>query len=76
MSDIILAIGLRFWIDVIDKQKVESIHSCKLVLDYLRVYLNDLNKFGVNYEQHCVVGMRRFKIKQSYVLLGKEVRLG
>ena len=74
VSDIILAIGLRFWINVIDKQKINSIHSCKMVLDYLRDYLNDLNTFGGNYEQYGVIGMRRFKIKKSYVLiLGKSL---
>ena len=69
VSDVILAIGLRFWINVINKQKIESIHSCKMVLDYLRDYLNDLNKFGGNNEQFGVIGMRRFKIKKSYVLI-------
>ena len=70
VSDIILATGLRFWTDVIKKQKIESLHSCKMVLDYLQAYLNDLNKFGGNSEQYAVCGMRRFKIKKSYVLLG------
>ena len=69
VSDVILAIGLRFWINVINKQKIESIHSCKMVLDYLRDYLNDLNKFGGNNEHFGVIGLRRFKIKKSYVLI-------
>ena len=47
VSDIILAVGMRFWTDVIKKQKIESIDSCKMVLDYLQDYLNDLNKFGI-----------------------------
>ena len=44
VSDIILAVGMRFWTNVIKKQKIESIDSCKMVLDYLQDYLNDFKE--------------------------------
>ena len=50
-SDVILCMGIRFWFQLVEEQKIISINHCQYIINYLQGFIDDINTDSGSYER-------------------------